>query len=68
MTDKMCMNCKYREKPTGKFPQRGWCSNPKSPSNQSYVYKGDSCDEFAGKGGKRSKAKKEKKESNEIQN
>lgn len=63
MTDKkaekkMCMNCKHREKPSGKFPQRGWCSNPKSPSSQSYVYKGDSCDEYAGV---RAKAKKGKK-------
>ncbi len=43
---KMCMDCKHREKPTGKMSQRGWCSNPKSPHVDGYIYKGDTCDEF----------------------
>lgn len=43
---KICQNCKHRQKPNGKFITRGWCNNPKSPNAQSYIYKGDTCDEF----------------------
>lgn len=44
--DKICQECKHREKPDGRHPRRGWCSNPKSPSVDGYIYKGDTCREF----------------------
>lgn len=50
---KTCSECKYRELPSGKLPQRGWCSNPKSKFYRKYVYKGDTCAEFGSKRVKR---------------
>lgn len=48
----VCSECKYCEKPNGLHPQRGWCSNPKSPRFDGYVYKGETCNKFKGLRGK----------------
>ena len=45
-TTETCQECKHRQLPDGKHPQRGWCGNDKSPYSNGYIYKGDSCDEF----------------------
>ena len=60
MTEKICMNCKYRMKPNGILPQRGWCGNKLSPFANGYIYKGDTCDEFESKRKPRKAKRKEK--------
>ncbi len=51
---KICMNCKHRQKPDGKHPLRGWCDNKKSPKYDVHIYKGDTCAKFSSLKGKES--------------
>ena len=50
---KQCQSCKHYQEPKGDLFERSWCSNPKSPNVNTYVYKGDECGEHVTKGNKR---------------
>ena len=58
-TTEACQECKHRQLPDGKHPQRGWCGNDKSSYSNGYIYKGDTCDEFESLKPKKSKKKGE---------
>ena len=44
----VCQDCNHYQKPDGQHTQTTWCDNLKSPNNQEYVYKGDTCKAFKG--------------------